>query len=217
MNLQLTPEQQRINAAMLLTLWAQCAERPRVEAGDKTRQMKLAFLAALCASKEKVSAYNLSFYGWTWGPMSNEVYASWGMLEASGLVESEEEFVFTRAGLRLASEFYADVLGEEPNALVREIVDGVANEWRPRPGARAILDHVYAVELPLADNRTPIALRDVRKGIAVLDPVDHRTARATLHVSGGWRETLALAMVPAATRDIELAIADYAAGRVHVA
>ena len=85
-----TPDEQRTDAALRAALWARFAQHPREDAGDKLRQMKLAFLAAHGLEKEGVRALNLSYYRWTWGPMSNEVYLAWEMLERAGLLEIQD-------------------------------------------------------------------------------------------------------------------------------
>ena len=60
-----TPDDRRTDAALLLGFWARCAQRPREDAGDKLRQMKLAFLATHGLNNESVRALNLAFYRWT--------------------------------------------------------------------------------------------------------------------------------------------------------
>lgn len=93
-----TADERRTDAAVLLALWGKSALRPREDAGDKLRQMKLAYLAAHALEADQVRALNLSFYRWTWGPMSNQVYAAWDTLIDSGLMDSEEHLVLTRRG-----------------------------------------------------------------------------------------------------------------------
>jgi len=212
-----TPDERRTDAVLLLALWTHCAQRPREDSGDKLRQMKLAFLAAHGLEKQRVRALNLDFYRWTWGPMSNEVYDAWEALERAGLLESEEHFVVSRRGDALAQEFYDDVLRDERNALVRAVFDGLAEEWRNKPNTGPLLDAVYAMEItPIGSDRR-LAVRDIRKGAALLQPVDPQQARSTLYVDRGWLETLALILVPGAIGPINAAVADFRAGRVHVA
>jgi hypothetical protein len=212
-----TPDERRTDAALLLALWARCSQRPREDAGDKLRQMKLAFLAANGLATDGIRGLNLSFYRWTWGPMSNEVYDAWEALERVGLLESEEHFVFSRAGESLARDFYDDVLRDERNAPIRAVVDRIAGEWIEKPSTGPLLDAVYAMELtPIAsDQRLPV--REIRKGEELLVPVDPEVARSTLYVDRGWLETLALVLIPGAAVPIHAAVADFRAGRVHVA
>jgi len=212
-----TPDEQRTDAALLLALWARCAQHPREDAGDKLRQMKLAFLAAHGLEKEGVRALNLSYYRWTWGPMSNEVYLAWEMLERAGLLENEEHFAFSRAGESLARDFYEDVLRDERNAVVHGVFGRVAGDWLEKPGTGQLLDAVYAMELTPIGSDQPRAVREIRKGEELLAPVAPNAARSVLYVDRGWLETLALTLVPGAAAPIHAAVADFRAGRVHVA
>jgi len=212
-----TPDERRTDAALLLALWARCAQRPREDAGDKLRQMKLAFLAAHGLETERVRALNLSFYRWTWGPMSNEVYAAWEVLERSRLMESEEHFVLSREGESMAHEFYEDVVRDERNALVRAVLDRVAGEWLEKPNTGPLLEAVYAMELRPVGSDQRLAVRDIRKGEEVLAPVDPGRAQSTLYVDRGWLETLAIELKPGALATLRRAQSDFLEGRFEVA
>jgi hypothetical protein len=211
-----TPDERRVDVAMLLSLWARSSTRPREDAGDKLRQMKLAFLASHALAAQRIRALTLEFYRWTWGPMSNQVYDAWTSLEQSGLMDSEEHFVLTRRGADLAESFYAEVLMDERNVAVRQHVDAVANDWRGRPQTGPLLDHVYAMSIIPIAQKEPRTIRDIPRGVELLVPVPLDDARTTLSVPRGWLETLALVFVPGAARVIQMAVDDYRAGRVDV-
>ena len=210
-------DERRCDAALLLTLWARSVEAPREDAGDRLWQMKLAFLAALGLSRDEVRALNLHFYRWTWGPLSNEVYEVWDNLEGAGFMCPEERFVFTRRGLELAEAFYAEVVCDERNVIVRETLDRVAGEWRGEPRTGDLLRHVSAIEIaPPANGSAPIPIQAVAAGDPLLEPVPADRAKGWLTVEPGWRETLALAMNPEARATLDAAIADFREGRIIV-
>lgn len=212
-----TPDDRRTDAALLLALWAKCARRPREDSGDKLRQMKLAFLVAHRLQQERARALTLSFYRWTWGPMSNEVYDAWETLERAGLMESEEHFVYSRAGEALANAFYEEVIRDERNVAVHKVIEHLAREWQDIPNTAPLLEAVYAMKLTPIGRDQPLAVGDIRKGEELIEPVDPREARSTLYVDRGWLETLALVLTPGAAAPIHAAVADFRAGRVHVA
>ncbi len=211
-----TLEERCVDATLLLALWARCAQDPSQDAGDKLRQMKLAFLAAFRLQEERVRALTLSFYRWRWGPLSNDVYETWGMLEAAGLVNQEEHFVFTRAGERLARAFYDEVLRDEPNALVRAVIDGVAAEWQPDPSTGALLRSVYAMRVRPLGSEQELPIEAIVEGTELLAPMPLGEARAALQIDSGWLETLALTLSPGADVPLRRAVEDFRSGRVRV-
>jgi hypothetical protein len=209
-----TPDERRVDAAILLTLWDQCAQQPSEDAGDKLRQMKLAYLAALTLAEARIRALTLSFYRWTWGPMSNEVCEAWNDLERAGLMDGEEHWVVTRNGHSLAQAFYEEVVSDERNVALRSAIDDLAGEWRAQPATGPLLEFIY--ELPVTaigePNRAPI--RGIRKGAELLEPVEPKEAGGSVFVNRGWLETLALTLRPGAATPVRLGIADFRAGRV---
>ena len=211
-------DERRCDAALLLTLWARSVEAPREDAGDQLWQMKLAFLTALGLSRDEVRALTLNFYRWTWGPLSNEVYEAWDDLEGAGSMCPEERFVFTRRGLELAEAFYAEVVCDERNVIVRETLDRVAAEWRGEPRTGDLLRHVSTIEIvPLANGAfAAVPIQAVAAGDPLLEPVPADRAKGGLTVEPGWRETLPLAMNPESRATLDAAIADFREGRISV-
>ena len=211
-------DQRRTDAALLLALWANAAESPREDEGDKLWQMKLAFLAARDLAKGRVTGLNLSFYRWTWGPLSNEVYDAWDDLAENQLLQPEEQFVFTRRGLDLAHAFYSEVVCDERNVRVREVIDRVAKEWHGQPRTANLLKRVYDLEVvPRGDEGSlPTPIRDIRKGIDLLEPVPTSEATGWFTVEPGWLETLAFTLRVGARASLEAAITDYRTGRIVV-
>lgn len=209
-------DQRRTDAALLLTLWTRSVEVPREDAGDKLWQMKLAFLAALDLAEGRVQALNLSFYRWTWGPLSNEVYDAWDDLADGDLLQPDEHFVVTRRGLDLAQAFYREVVCDERNVRVREAIDGVADEWHGPPETGKLLQRVYDREMvPCGDEGPlPTPIRDISKGTELIEPVPATDATGWFTVEPGWLETLALTFKVAARAPLEEAITDFRTGRV---
>lgn len=217
MTAQRTFDERLTDAALLLTLWTRAAKDPTSDAGDRLRQMKLAFLAAHRLQEERVRALNLSFYRWTWGPMSNEVYDAWNDLERGGFLEDEERFVITDDGAELADSFYNEVVRDEHNVPVRRAFDAIAAEWKPKQSTSAILNHVYAMEMAVGDSEARVPMKRIVEGTNLLAPIPAKQAVSRLYVSNAWIETLALEFNPAARARLAAATADFRAGRYIVA
>ena len=213
-----TADERRTDAALLLALWARSVESPHEDAGDKLWQMKLAFLASLDLAKGRVHGLNLSFYRWTWGPLSNEVYDAWDDLAEGQFVQPDEHFVLTRRGLELAQAFYEEVVCDERNVHVRESIDRVATAWNGRPETRKLMEHVYDLEIVPCDDEgsLPTPIRAIGKGAQLLEPVPGSEATGWLTVEPGWLETLALTLKAEARAPLEAANADFRTGRAVV-
>ncbi len=209
-------DERRCDATLLLTLWARSVETPHKDAGDRLWQMKLAFLAALGLSLGEVRALTLNFYRWTWGPLSNQVYEVWDDLEGAGLMCPEERFVVTRRGLELAEAFYAEVVCDERNVIVRETLDRVAGEWHGEPRTSDLLRQVYATEIIPLEGSNPAPVGAIQRGAELLEPVPTDRAKSSLTIEPGWRETLALLMNAEARATLDAAIADFREGRIVV-
>lgn len=209
-------DQRRTDAALLLALWTRAVEAPAEDAGDKLWQMKLAFLVALNLAGARVHGLNLSFYRWTWGPLSNEVYEAWDDLTANQLVQADEHFVFTRTGLDLAQAFYEEVVCDERNVLVREAVDRVVEAWYGRPVTAKVLKHIYDLEIaPCGDETSSrLPIRDIGKGTELIEPVPRSEAAGSIVIEPGWLETLALTFNREARASLEGAIASFRSGHV---
>lgn len=211
-----TPDDRRIDAALLLALWARCSPRPREDAGDKLRHMKLAFLAARALHESRFHALSLTFFRWTWGPMSNEVYDAWSVLKRAGLIESEEHIVLTRAGESLARAFYDDIVRDEPNAPLKSAFDAVEAKWRDQPATAPLLDAVYSLCVKAIGAAEAQSIREIRKGVELIVPLRREDSIATVRIDGGWLETLALELNPKFAAGVESGIRDFVEGRVAV-
>lgn len=208
-------DERRTDAALLLALWSNAVESPLDDAGDKLWQMKLAFLASLNMAEARLRALHLSFYRWTWGPLSNEVYEAWDDLTECELMEPDEHFVLTRRGLGLAEAFYKDVVCDERNVRVRELFDEVATRWHGPPRTGKLLNHVYdlAVVPSGGEEPQPVPIRAIEKGTDLLDPIPASEATGGLTVEPAWLETLALTLRTGARASLEAAAADFRSGR----
>ena len=185
-----TLAQQWVDAAILLALWTRAAKKPRENAGDRLRLMKLAFLAAHDLREQRFRALGLTFYRWTWGPLSNEVYDAWGDLARSGLMDEEERFVVTDDGMELADLFGREVLGDEPNAHVRHTIDLIAEAWTGKMATKPILDHVYGMTVRPAGGNGAITIRSADMGTRLVEPVASDDLKGSLEVDNAWLETL---------------------------
>lgn len=211
-----TDAERLLDNAVLLTLWARAQERSGGEAaGDKLKLMKLAFLAAYPLYLDRVKALNLRFYRWTWGPMADQVYDTWGDLVRHGLLLDEERFIVSEEGIRLSAAFAAEVLALEANRRVLETLDQVAEVYGPLSTDQT-LERVYAMRCYTSG--APGRKRPVKAlphGEAMIDLLEAEEAESLLVVPPGWQVTLELAFHPDALHNLRRGIEDSHEGRVY--
>lgn len=206
-----------IDAALLLALWKRAATEPLIDAGDKLRQMKLAYLVCHDLRTFASDALTPSFYRWTWGPMSNDIYSTWEILKRSGHLDSEEKMVVTSRGAELAEAVYHEILGDEANIQIRASFDSVVAYWRARQDTESLLDHVYEMVVTPEGDDIARPIREIRKGTELFSPVDPSEARSRIHIDEGWLETLLIELKPGKISPIITATEDFRAGRFSVA
>ena len=182
--------QKWVEAAILLSLWTRSAKKPWEDAGDRLRLMKLAFLTTHDLYEQRFKALDLTFYRWTWGPLSNEVHEAWETLIASGLMEEEERFLVTEDGVEIASSFEEEVLGDELNHPVQRTIDRIAEAWAGRMATEPILDHVYGMKIRPVGSERKTTVRATGLSAWLTAPLDGLDVSGSFSISNAWIETL---------------------------
>ena len=207
-------DRQLVDTALLLSLW-HFASSEKTDAGGRLRLMKLAYLLFRRLQSDSVCGLSVSFYRWHFGPMSNEVYDAWERLSAADLLAEEEVWSLTDAGVRLAENFYEDVLKQESNAGMKEAIDEVAGEWRTAWSAQPLIQHIYS--LPCYLHEEGPSIEDMGLGEEFEPSPTPDEAEVCLQVDDSWIESLALALSTESMAALKSSEADFRSGRVHVA
>lgn len=177
--------------------------------------MTLAYLLFRRLQEASACALSVSFYRWKFGPMSNDVYDVWERPRAAGLLEEEEVWNVTPAGMDLTDAFYRDMLCAEEHAAVREVLDHVSKKWRSAWSDQALMHHIY--ELPANVDGTGPSIAEMPLGTEFEVPVCPPQANFVLGVGSDWIETIALRLNPSTMPMLRAAVEDFGAGRFHVA
>ncbi len=216
-------DQSLVDAALMLVLWHRAAPQgggdfhDENDVGDRLRLMKLAFLAAHRFNEQQIAGLGLTFYRWTWGPLSNQVYAVWELLERAGALHEEEQWLITESGASLSDAFYGEVLQAESNRGARQAFDDIAARWRDEPLTSAIMKHVYGLDVRPAGSSLPVTVARVPLGDTIITPLEASIDSRGFEVDPAWLETLALSFSPSDVASIAAAEEDFRATRFHVA
>lgn len=203
-----------VDSVLLLALW-HFASSEKSDAGGRLRLMKLAYLLFRRLQCDSVCALSVNFYRWQYGPMSNEVYEAWERLEAADLMEEEEVWTLTDSGVRLAENFYEEVLKEESNAAVKAAVDEVAQEWRTAWSAQPLMQHIYSLSSRIAE--VAPSIEDMALGDDFEPPPAPADAEMCLNVDDSWVESLSVALSSESMASLRSSVADFRGGRIHLA
>lgn len=209
-----TPQEKLTDSALILSLYHLAQKRNReAVVGDRLKAMKLAFLANHAMFAHRAKGLNCTFYRWTWGPMSNDVYDAWSRLIGAGLLAEEERIAVTSLGARLAEEFVDDVLRAEENRFFFDQINGAAAEWGPK-ASQTILTFVYDMQVQPVGQRRAHKVRDLPLSCHLTEALDEKDASLVIDVPDSWLETLALTMSKPARESLHRAEDDAREGRI---
>ena len=187
MRLERTPFEELVDGLLTLALFHLAA--PEGPVGTRLKAAKLTFIPSLAMFQDRVRAFNFSFYRYTWGPFSKQLYETWEDLQWAGLLILEPggsgKIFLTPEGHEIAQDFIDEVLSMGENQSVLEVLSDVAQR-HGRANTTTLLKRVYDIDV------TPIGIPErMRIGAAPMGvyftiPVEERLARKTLQVPHQW-------------------------------
>jgi hypothetical protein len=145
--------------------------------------MKIPFMAELASTRRGINTFNYSFYRWTFGPFTTEIYEDADALTALGLSTDKRCPRVTDKGvhlLKMASGLFAE------NRKVIEFVDAASSECAPLSFG-ALKAKVYKEEI-LAEHGTKCTIAQASTGWNVLSAIPKPSAAFT--IGDDWVDTL---------------------------
>ncbi len=168
MRLSRTRQEVESDTLLSLILLDMCADDSGA-VGDRLKTTKLLFLAAIESSKRRLKGLNYSFYRYTHGPFTRELYATWEELSELGYLDVPVErfgiITVTEEGRAAARHFRNRM---ESRALpgmanVTQVFSQVADTFSSL-GTAEILRCVYDMEVVPVGWQQQVAIRDVPNG-----------------------------------------------------
>lgn len=174
MRTERTPRERVTDALLSLVLFNACASEDG-GIGDRLKATKLLFLASHDLFSKQIKALNFSFYRYSYGPFTPELYETWGELNWMGYLDIEAGPVgrlsLTKLG-RDAARRYEALLDKNLNdstlGVFRQVCDGYT-----ALGTRELLRRVYETKVTPVGWQRQIAVGEVPEGAfltAVLEP-----------------------------------------------
>ncbi len=200
-----TTEERLGDALVTLAAFAKIQQTIGNHVGERLKAAKLLFLISHDLFTKRVRALHLSFYRYTYGPFTTDLYATWEELASAGYLSVDADprgaIAVTLDGLECAERFTCDVLESRAGRAVRQAIDQVADGMAHlRTGE--LLDQVYAKQVTPVGWDTPTAIRDVPSGVYLTKIVERQEATEALRVPAVWIRGLQIAQMKVAAESV---------------
>jgi len=168
---------------------------------------KIMFIASASFRKKNVRVLNQSFYRWSYGPMSNEVYEDISAARKSELIIGDQDISLTEHGIRVleatSSIFKEDRTLTDPFVEIAEQFDDIDS----------IMDDVYSMDVYVEELDKEMPMSEIPDGFHILTPVWHDETSDMLKLSDEWRETLDVLLDPTLDKIVRAAMRDAKEGK----
>lgn len=159
---------------------------PEGPAGDRLKVAKLVFLATWEMFRRRWKGLNFSFYRYTYGPFTPQLYETWEELSWAGLLDlgpgPAGRIRLTEQGREICHKLWREVFGLPANRPFAELLESLVTTYGPQ-GTRQILQDVYHLEVRPLPHGEPQPVRDVPAGAYITACLEPQEAKLVLEVS----------------------------------
>ena len=183
MRLQRTDRERLGDAPLSLVLLDRCAQEDGV-VGDRLKVAKLTFLPTHKMYTEQVKAFNFSFYRYTHGPFTRELYETWGELEWMGFLEIQPgprgNIIVTEQGGQAAKRYRTWLL-ELGNGRVLEELERTADSYS-QLSTSELLRKVYELQVLAVGWSHKVRIRELPANAYLTCALETEEARDSAHL-----------------------------------
>ncbi|MFQ5879435.1 MAG: hypothetical protein ACE5IZ_04610 [Dehalococcoidia bacterium] len=191
MRLVRDPREFLTDGLMTLALIHVCA--PATAAGDRLKVAKLLFVATYDLFKERAKGFNYSFYRYSYGPFTTELYETWEDLSWTGLLQVEPgpkgSISVTAKGRELADAFINEVLSDKVNEhfllVMHKVQDLYAGD-----DTGTLLRKIYQMRVRPLGWEEVITVGEAPLGVHFTRILDESEARTVVQVPTRWLRRL---------------------------
>lgn len=173
----------------LLTLALLRLAMPEGPGSDRLKVAKLVFIPCLEMFEQRAKGFNFSFYRYTWGPFTKELYETWEDLEWAGLLEvgsgASGKITLTQQGHELAASFIEEVLDTPKNRPFLECLRSAAEKYGTL-STGALLKQVYSRPVTPIGFIKRVTVGATPIGLYFTAPWDEDVAVSSLDVPDVW-------------------------------
>ena len=167
--------------ALSLALFGACQQGTYI--GDRLKVTKLLFLATQNLFRQDIKGLSLSFYRYTHGPFTTEVYEIWEELAWMGLLNCEGgaagKLGLTHKGQQVAEQITSTLNHEASCKVFLQQTNQIADAWCSASTAE-LLQHVYSLPVRPFGYLKDVLLRDVPQGQKLTGIIPDRSAQSVV-------------------------------------
>jgi len=200
-------EREILTDRLLMLFLIDQTQRKGYQITGKVKLMKMIFQAQTKMVKDKVKAFDYSFYRWDFGPMSNGVLKDLECMVNNELLEKQGTYIFVSNRGREALKQFSELL--QRNQEILEYLNRTINEFAPYSG-RAIKEATYDISLQSEKK----LIRYAKPSDQILGKIEQDNAKSWFLLDDDSEESLSLLMDKEACKALERGIADARAGKI---
>ena len=171
--------------ALSLALFGACQEGKSI--GDRLKVTKLLFLATHNLFSRDIKGLSLSFYRYTHGPFTTEVYEIWEELAWMGLLDCEGgaagQLGLTSKGQQVAGQITSTLSQEASCKVFLQQTRQIADAWCSA-NTGELLQHVYSLAVRPYGYDKDLPLSDVPQGQRLTGIIPDRDAQSIVLAPG---------------------------------
>lgn len=185
-----------IDEALTLSLLAEVELRRPSPAVDRLRLQKLTFQLAHKWFSSQWKGFNYTFFRYTHGPFTKDLYQTEFDLASAGLIEGGSGWTFSLSddGRELANELIEHVWTCGENALFWHDIQEIAAKTADL-STRQLIRQVYAQEVVPLGWSEPMTVEDLPLGVDLTRIFDDVEVVEALDVPDEWIETIGIMRV----------------------
>lgn len=200
-------EREILTDRLLMLFLINQTERSGHRITGEVKLMKMVFQTETKMVRDKIKAFNYSFYRWDFGPLSNDVMKDLCCLTSNGLLEKHGTYFCMSSKGRELLKHFSNLFSRNQNVLT--YVKKAVNEFAPYSGER-LKEATYDSPI-LFENKL---IRDTEPSEQLLTKLDQNEAMSWFLLDDDSEETLSLLIDQKACDALERGVADVRAGRV---
>lgn len=176
------------DSLMTLAFLNRCAPVEGI-VGDRLKVTKLLWLLSESLFSRRLKGLNFSFYRYSYGPFTKELYETWEDLNWAGLLEIGRgptgSIGLTEQGRKVADDFYSDILSRPENEVFRKSLEDVATRWS-RSSTSDLLQYVYSMRVRPIGWSDEVTIGNAPQNVYLTRVLEETEARQSLILDNSW-------------------------------
>ena len=169
--------------------------------GDRLKIQKLCFLVGYPLFEKRVKGLNYTFFTYTWGPFTKDLYEAETDFEEAGLLERQGKiYSLSGTGLALGRVVYTALQETTENGPILQAIDHVVNTFA-NLGTDALITHTHKMSVIPVGWRESQVLEGLPFYLNLTQVLDDEEANTILQINPDWLDSLGDALLEGVPED----------------